>query len=153
MGIAARSLGWDFKYILEKYDGWKYDRESWQQEYQGFARLSLLQMEDFLKKAKFEAWKCFYSNIIIVYIYIYIYIYIYTKDADQRCQVERHIEDAFDSRQTTINHCFRSRCWFHGRRKTLEARERPTTTTLLTWVASFFEDQHEAIPRWSPIQL
>ena len=35
-------------------------------------------------------------------------------------------------------------------RKTLEARERPT---LLTWVPSFFENQHEAIPRWSPIQL
>ena len=39
------------------------------------------------------------------------------------------------------------------RRKTLEARERPTTTTLLTWVPSIFENQHEAIPRWWPIQL
>ena len=31
------------------------------------------------------------------------------------------------------------------RRKILEARERPTTTTLLTWVPSFFENQNEAI--------
>ena len=30
------------------------------------------------------------------------------------------------------------------RRKTLEARERPTTATLLTRVPSFFENQHEA---------
>ena len=42
-------------------------------------------------------------------------------------------------RQLITDHSFRSRCWFYGgrktgepRRKSLEARERPTTTTLLT---------------------
>ena len=52
----------------------------------------------------------------------------------------RHIEGAFGSRHTTTNHGsqLRSRCWFYvgrktgePRRKTLEAGERPTTTTPL----------------------
>ena len=49
-----------------------------------------------------------------------------TKDADQRGQVERHIEGAFGSRHTTTNHGSQlgSRCWFYGERKTEEPRRK-----------------------------
>ena len=50
------------------------------------------------------------------------------KDADQRGQVERHIEGAFGSRHTTTNHGsqLRSRCWFYVGRKTGEPGEKPS---------------------------
>ena len=50
------------------------------------------------------------------------------KDANQRSQVERHIEGAFSDRHTRANHGsqLRSRCWFYRGWKIGEPREKPS---------------------------
>ena len=48
-----------------------------------------------------------------------------TKDTDQCSLVESKLKVP---QAVTL----RSKCWFYGERETLEAWERPTTTTLLT---------------------
>ena len=82
-----------------------------------------------------------------------------TTDADQSGEVERHIEDAFGNPHTTTNHG--SRLIGLGVHFTEEGKpeknHRSTGETnynnSIYMSSKFFENQHEAIPRWPPIQL